>query len=153
MKKYVHDEIYKIIPNRYPLMLLDSLTVKDNMVWSEVELREDMWFFACHYPNHPIMPLSLILESMTQTFSAAFLSKLGGDGNEESEIPVIVSIGNIRLKESAIPGDRLKFEANLLSFRRGIAKGVCKAYKNNGEFPILEIEIVEALPSHMVKMS
>lgn len=87
------------------------------------------------------MPLSLLLESMTQAFPATFLSKF-----EDKETPVISSIGNVRLKESAVPGDRLRLKADLFSFRRGIAKGIRKAYKNNGDVPIQGIEIVEALP-------
>ncbi len=56
------------------------------------------------------------------------------------------------MKDSVIPGDFLKLEAFLTSFRRGIAKGTCKAFKNDNEIPILEMEIVEILPSQMVKM-
>ena len=149
---FAREEIYNVIPNRYPLMLLDSLEVEGNRAVGIIALKRDDWFFECHYPEQPILPLSLLMESMTQTFSSVFLSQA-----ESKEIPVISSIagcdGPIRLKESAIPGDHIRIEASLSSFRRGIAKGTCKAYKNDGTEPIMAIDIVEVLPSKMVRMS
>lgn len=151
MKKYGED-ISGLIPNRYPLMILDSLEVGDGVANSEIILKEDEWFFKCHYPGNPILPLTLLLESMTQTFSATFLRPQNGENGIEFEIPVISSIGPIHMTQSAGPGDRIRIEAKLNSFRRGIAKGVCTAYKNDDSKPIMEIEIVDALRSQMVKM-
>ena len=67
---YSGKEIYNIIPNRYPLMILDELTVDEKSATSKIILREDSWFFECHYPGRPIMPFCLLIESMTQTFVA-----------------------------------------------------------------------------------
>ena len=148
--KYTREEIYEVIPNRYPLMLLDSLDVQEKDAIGIILLKDDHWFFECHYPGNPIMPMSLLLESMTQTFSSIFLSQVGND-----EIPVISSIagggsGAIRMRERVVPGDEIRIEAVLSSFRRGVAKGVCYAFKNGGNEPIMEIEIMEVLPSRMV---
>lgn len=154
---YEKEEIYKIIPNRYPLMILDSLEVfekeKDGKSItccnSHIFLDENLWFFSCHYPDYPVMPLCLIIESMTQTFSATFLSRV----EDKKEIPVISSLSEIRLKKSAFPGDKLHFQATLLSFRRGVAKGCCKVYLNDENESICSLEIVEVLPSQMVRIS
>lgn len=147
------EEIYEVIPNRYPFMILNSLKIEDENAIGTIKLKGDDWFFECHYPGNPILPMSLLIESMTQTFSAIFLSK-----SNENEIPVISSLSGesgtaIRMKESAKPEDSIKLVASLNSFRRGIAKGICKAYKNEKESPIIELEIVEVLPSKMVQMS
>lgn len=148
--RYVGEEIYKVIPNRYPLMLLNSLTVEEDSAIGQIDLKGDEWFFQCHFPGRPIMPLSLLIESMSQVFIAIFLQKL-----KTQEIPVFSSLTHadkISLKDKLEPGDKLRMEASLLSFRRGIAKGVCKAFKNEREDPIMEFEIVEALPSQMIQM-
>lgn len=129
-------------------MILDTLEVQDNKAVAEILLKEDLWIFACHYPGNPILPLTLLVESMTQTFSATFLPK----AEDKTEIPVISSLGEIRLKEGSKPGDALRIEATLHSFKRGIAKGTCKAFKNEGENPILEFEIVDVLPSQMIRI-
>ena len=151
MKKY-GEEIYTLIPNRYPFMILHSLEACDNCAEAEIILKEDDWFFECHYPGNPILPLTLLLESMTQTFSATFLKADNTEGENKFEIPVISSIGPLRMTKSAGPGDRIRIEAKLNSFKRGIAKGICTAYLNDEEKPIMEIEIVDALKSQMVKM-
>ena len=146
--KYIGKEIYKVIPNRYPYMILDSLEVEEDRAIAEIALKEDLWIFECHYPNNPILPLTLLVESMTQTFSATFLPKV----ENKNEIPVISSISEIRLKEGSKPGDILRIEADLKSFKRGIAKGSCRAFKNNGEAPIIEFDIVDVLPSQMIRI-
>ncbi|WP_022761377.1 3-hydroxyacyl-ACP dehydratase FabZ family protein [Butyrivibrio sp. AD3002] len=151
MKKY-GKEIYSLIPNRYPFMILHSLEVGNNCAEAEIVLKEDDWFFECHYPGNPILPLTLLLESMTQTFSATFLKAEETEDGSKFEIPVISSIGPLRMTKSAGPGDVIRIEAKLGSFKRGIAKGVCTAYINEDEKPIMEIEIVDALKSQMVKM-
>lgn len=147
---YVGEEIYKILPIRYPLMLLQELTVEEDKAVSYIRLRGDEWFFDCHFPGLPIMPLSLIIESMSETFISIFLHKI-----QKPEITASVSLGGkekISLKDKLEPGDTLRIEASLKSFRRGVAQGGVKAYKNDGEFPIIDFELVEVLPSQMVKM-
>lgn len=149
--KYVgREEIYKVIPNRYPLMLLETLTVENDVAVSEINLKGDEWFFQCHFPGNPIMPLTLLIECMSQTFISIFLQKL-----QTTEIPLFSSLGGekkISYKEKLVPGDYLTIKSELLSLKRGIAKGVCRAYKNNGSIPILEFEMVEAIPSQMIKI-
>ena len=73
--RYTHQEINDVIPNRYPLMFLDSLEIEGDTASGFIALRDDTWFFKCHYPDCPIVPMSLLIESMTQVFSATFLSK------------------------------------------------------------------------------
>ena len=146
--KYVGEEIYNVIPNRFPYMILDSLDVEENKAISEVHLKEDLWIFACHFPGRPTLPMTLLVECMTQTFMATLYSKK----DDKSEISLVYYIGEMHLKEGAQPGDLLRIEADLKSFKRGIAKGVCRAYRNGGDEPILEFEIAHALPSQMIKM-
>lgn len=88
--KYVGEEIYNAIPNRYPYMILDTLDVEDNKAVAKIALKQDLWIFDCHYPGHPILPMTLLLESMTQTFSATFLQI-----TNTREVPVISSISAI----------------------------------------------------------
>lgn len=150
---YVGEEIYNVIPNRYPYMILDTLEVEDNKAVAKIALKQDLWIFDCHYPGHPILPMTLLIESMMQTFLATFLSK----AEDKTEIPIISSIsgvegGKISQKEYAAPGDVITIVTTLSSFKRGIAKGLCKAYKNGGENPIIEFEIVEVLPSQMIRI-
>jgi 3-hydroxyacyl-[acyl-carrier-protein] dehydratase len=151
MKYIGREEIYKVIPNRYPLMLLETLNVEDDVAVSEIHLKGDEWFFQCHFPGNPIMPLTLLIECMAQTFISVFLQKLN-----TTEIPLFSSLGDgnkIAYREKLEPGDKLTIVATLLSLKWGLAKGQIKAYKNDSEQPILEFQMVEAIPSQMIRMS
>lgn len=146
--RYVGQEIYSVIPNRYPLMILDAIEIDENKAVSRLLLKEDDWFFECHYPDKPILPACLLLESMTQTFSAIFLSQI-----KDKEIPILSKISELNIKEGATVGDKIRIEAELKSFRRGVAKGSCIAYKEGEiEKVMLNIDIIEILPSQMVRV-
>lgn len=152
MRAENREEIYNIIPNRYPLMILDELEVEPGIkAVSKKKLSKDDWFFECHYPDNPILPGCLIIESLTQVFSSTFLSLL-----EEQEIPVISRLGGtepIVFKEGLTIGDTVRFEAQLSSFRRGIAKGHCTAIKetDNGDVIISDFDIVDMVTSQMIR--
>lgn len=148
-RKYEGGQIGQIIPNRYPLMILDWIEIKeDQSVLGEVKLTKDDWFFACHYPGNPIFPGCLLIETMTQVFSATFLA-----GLEKPEIPILSKIGETTIKSGATIGDTIRFEAHLTSSRRGVMRGVCTAYKLGEENEeMATIEITEILPSQMVRI-
>ena len=146
--KLVSEEILKVIPSRYPMMILDSLEINGNTAIAEISLSKDMWFFKCHYPDQPMMPLMLLMESMTQVFMAVLLQK----ADKKDEIPLIYSLGEVHPKGMLLPDDKVKLEAELKSFKRVFAKGICRAYKNEEEEPILEFDIVDILPSKLSKI-
>ncbi len=146
--KFLSDEITTVIPSRYPMMILDSLEINEDKAVAEINLSKDIWFFKCHYPDQPMMPLMLLMESMTQVFMAVLLQK----ANKKDEIPLIYSLGEVHPKGMLLPGDKVKLEAELKSFKRVFAKGICRAYKNDEEEPILQFDIVDILPSIVSKI-
>ena len=149
MKKYVGDEIYNAIPNRKPFMLLEELMVDDMDAVATIDLKGDEWFFACHFPGNPVMPFSLVIECLAQVHVAVVQQKTTPD-----EIPIFSSMSGdkISLKDKVVPGDKLRLEAHVKSYRRGIAKGVCQAFKNDNEDPILQFDIVHVVPSQMIRL-
>lgn len=111
-------EILKILPHRYPMLLVDRI--------EELELRKRVRgyknvsaneaFFEGHYPGIPIMPGVLILESMAQVGCVIMLS----DPTFEGYLPVVVGMDNVKFKKPVHPGDRLTTEAEVLWFRRNL---------------------------------
>ena len=87
--KYVGEEIYKAIPNRKPLMLLETLELEENRGMATIDLKGDEWFFACHFPGNPVMPFSLLIESLSQVHVAVVQQRTNGE-----EIPVFAAIEN-----------------------------------------------------------
>lgn len=157
MKKFVGEEIYRAIPNRYPLMILDTLIVEAGIKASGyMELTQDQWFFQCHFPGIPIMPATLLAETMTQVFISIFLpeqeERSGTDGWKQEDIPILVQIGGFKMRQALLPGDVVRIDAYLHSFRRGIAQGKCAAFKISAdgagaETLVTEFEVSHALPS------
>lgn len=147
MEKYLGDEINNILPMRYPYMLLDSLCVEEG-AWAEAELhlKEEDWFFACHFPGNPVFPAFLLLESMGQVLLSTFIKKLGLPAGQ---VPLMTEIKDIFLGGLCVPGERIKIRAELKRFKYGIAKGDIKAFKGelSEENVLAGVKISFAVPA------
>ncbi|MDR2772097.1 MAG: 3-hydroxyacyl-ACP dehydratase FabZ, partial [Elusimicrobiota bacterium] len=73
-----HEETLKIIPHRYPFVMIDKVKLDENDPMRAVGYKcvsGNEGFFQGHFPGAPIMPGVLIIESMAQTACTLFLSK------------------------------------------------------------------------------
>jgi 3-hydroxyacyl-[acyl-carrier-protein] dehydratase len=100
--------IMRDIPHRYPFLLLDRVV---DVVLGEsaigvknVSVNEP--FFAGHFPNHPVMPGVLIIESMAQTAAVLVVETLGPDA--QGKIVYFMSIENAKFRRPVVPGDQLR---------------------------------------------
>ena len=63
------NEIMKVLPHRYPFLLIDRVVSFDPnetlVATKNVTINEP--FFQGHFPGHPVMPGVLIIEAMAQT--------------------------------------------------------------------------------------
>ncbi len=131
-------DILKLLPHRYPFLLVDRLEETEEgkkcIGYKNVTINEP--FFQGHFPDHPIMPGVLILESMAQV-GGAYISALGDAG--EGKVTYFVGIDKARFRKPVKPGDQLKIELELLSTRRGIHIFKGKAYV--GDSLVTEAEL------------
>ena len=69
IKTLLHNEIISLIPHRYPFLLIDKITDIDlgKSVTGIKSVTFNEPFFLGHFPDYPVMPGVLILESMAQT--------------------------------------------------------------------------------------
>jgi 3-hydroxyacyl-[acyl-carrier-protein] dehydratase len=126
-------EIQKIIPHRYPMLLLDKLTVlpKEGAAGIEpgmkvvgiknVTVNEP--FFQGHFPGKPIMPGVLIVEALAQCACAAGLLFEENRG----KLGLFTGIEEMKFRHQVVPGDTLVLEAEFLNFRRNMGKVAVKA--------------------------
>ena len=65
----LHNDIIKLIPHRYPFLLIDKVTdiVINESITGIKSVTFNEPFFPGHFPEHPVMPGVLILESMAQS--------------------------------------------------------------------------------------
>ena len=113
--------IMKIMPHRYPFLLIDKVLDLDPekrvIAMKNVTFNEP--FFQGHFPGHPIMPGVLIIEAMAQAGGILLLNAVE---NPETKLVYFLSIDNVKFRRPVMPGDTLRFELEMLTFRRGVCK-------------------------------
>ncbi|EGA70926.1 Beta-hydroxyacyl-(acyl-carrier-protein) dehydratase FabA/FabZ [Vibrio sinaloensis DSM 21326] len=119
--------------NRYPLLFVDKI-IEAAPGKSAVGIKNftyNEWFFPAHYEDDPNVPGFIQIECLVQTFIMTFLSKPEFKGSKTN----FLDMDEVRFRKKLVPGDTLRIEATLESFRRGIAKG--KAIGTvDGEFAV-----------------
>jgi 3-hydroxyacyl-[acyl-carrier-protein] dehydratase len=124
------NEIQKIIPHRYPFLLvdrIDELEVGVRAVGVKCVTANEMHFLG-HFPDEHVMPGVLIIEALAQVGAVAILSKEENKG----KIAYFAGIKEARFRRKVVPGDVLTLETELIKVRGpiGIGKAVAKV---NGE--------------------
>ncbi len=122
-------EILKLLPHRYPFLLVDRVVEYEEFKWvkayKNVTVNEPC--FTGHFPEYPVFPGVLILEAMAQTTGLlAFKSDPSLSGSDK--LYLFAGVDDARFKRQVVPGDRLDFETHLIKGRRGIYKFDCKAF-------------------------
>jgi len=121
------NEIMKLLPHRYPFLLVDRITEIDPgkkiVGLKNVTINEP--FFPGHFPGHPVMPGVLIVEAMAQV--AAILVYSSSDENKD-KITYFVGIDNTKFRKPVVPGDQIRLELEVTGCRRGIWSFAGKAY-------------------------
>ncbi|WP_417836655.1 3-hydroxyacyl-ACP dehydratase FabZ [Thalassospira tepidiphila] len=97
--------ILEMIPHRYPFLLIDKVIDIETDVRAtgikNVTMNEPQ--FTGHFPQQPIMPGVLIIESMAQTAAILVVQTLGADA--EGKLVYFMSIDNARFRKPVTPGD------------------------------------------------
>ena len=119
--------ILKIMPHRYPFLLVDRVVDiqprKSVVAIKNVTMNEP--FFSGHFPGHPIMPGVLIVEAMAQAGGILLLNTVD---DPENKLVYFMGIDGVRFRKPVLPGDQIRFELDMIQFRRGTCRMQGKAY-------------------------
>ncbi len=131
--------IMKIMPHRYPFLLVDKILdmEPDKRVIAMKNVTFNEPFFQGHFPGHPIMPGVLIIEAMAQAGGILLLNAVE---NPETKLVYFLSIDNVKFRKPVMPGDTLRFELEMLTFRRGVCKMQGKTFI--GDTLVTEAELM-----------
>ncbi len=131
--------------NRYPVFFIDRITevAPGRYAKGFKNFTYNEWFFPAHFVDEPNVPGFVQIETLTQVFLMSFLTIPEFKGKKTG----FVAIKNARFREKIVPGDRLDVNAELVSFRRGFAKGTAKGYLD--EKLAVEAELEVAIPDIM----
>ncbi len=135
------NEIKKIIPHRYPFLLIDRITELESgkraVGLKNVTVNEP--FFQGHFPEYPVMPGVLIVEALAQVGAVAILSVEGNKGR----LAFFAGIDGVRFRGQVMPGDVLTLEVEITRLKGPIGKGAAKA--KVGDKVVVEGELMFAL--------
>lgn len=118
------NEIKKIIPHRYPFLLIDRIEEIEPGVkavgYKNVTVNEP--FFQGHFPQQPVMPGVLIIEALAQVGAVAVLSLEDNKG----KLAFFGGIKNAKFRKQVEPGDVLKLETEIIKCKgpMGVGKAV-----------------------------
>ncbi len=119
--------ILEIMPHRYPFLLVDRVIDiqprKKVVAIKNVTMNEP--FFSGHFPGHPIMPGVLIVEAMAQAGGILLLNTVD---DPENKLVYFLGIDGVRFRKPVLPGDQIRFELEMVHFRRGTCKMQGKAF-------------------------
>ena len=110
------DELLKILPHRYPFIMIDKVIKWDKkkslQAIKNVSINEP--YFQGHFPGKPIFPGVLILESMAQAGSLIISDFVD---NPSKKLAYLSKVLNFKIHKNVIPGDQLYIESKLLQHK------------------------------------
>lgn len=111
------EEIKKIIPHRYPFLLVDRvLELEEEQITAIKNVTVNEEFFNGHFLRQPIMPGVLQVEALAQAGAILLMKQKVEDS--EKNLMVFTGIKNCKFRRQVVPGDQLKLEVKLGMMRR-----------------------------------
>ncbi len=120
-------ELLEYQQNRYPYLMIDCVdeVIPGKSAKGFKNLTNNEWFFPPHFQGAPNMPGALQLESLAQMLTIAITTLPGLKGKTTRFIS-----NEMKYFKEIVPGDKMEIETEVIFWRRGLLKGIGKAYVN-----------------------
>lgn len=125
-------EIQKILPHRFPFLLVDRITglVPGESIEGFKNITIGEQIFQGHFPDHPIYPGVMIIEGMAQAGGVLAFKSMDEEKQEDTKEKVVyfMSIDNAKFRSPVKPGDQLVYKLSVLKHRGNIWVLEAKAF-------------------------
>ena len=124
------EEIMELIPHRKPFLFIDKCEIiksGEEGVGNRIFL-EDEYFFKGHFPNMPIVPGVILIESMAQT-AGIVVSKKYEEYEDKSVL--FMSVSKAKFRKPVYPNENIFFHVKFLNNVKSVYKFSGKAFKDN----------------------
>jgi 3-hydroxyacyl-[acyl-carrier-protein] dehydratase len=134
------DMILNSVPQQHPFRFIDEiLTLDESSIAGAYRFRADAYFYQGHFPDRPITPGVLLIETMAQTGVVAlglYLTMLQGQKSfqETKKMITLFTLADaVEFSGIVLPGERVIVRGEKLYFRRGSLKTRVSMERENGE--------------------
>ncbi len=96
-----------LLPHRKPFLFVDKLLYSDQKRYvAEVTYGADMWFFQGHFPDYPVVPGVILIETLAQCGGAGLVAS----GLIKNGVFLLVGVDNAKFRRQVRPNDKLRME-------------------------------------------
>ena len=120
------DDIKQLLPHRDPFLYVDRLeTVSDEKIVGYRTYTDAEYFFAGHFPQYPVVPGVILVETMAQCGGAGVkaLNKIGGDA-----LFFLAAVDKVKFRRQVRPNETVRIEIENLRISAKMIKQAGKAY-------------------------
>ena len=136
------EEIKKILPHRYPFLLVDRVLEVQKGTYCRAlkNISGNEEVFQGHFPGQAVLPGVMIIEALAQT--AGIVIHSGKEDASSSEIVFFAGIDKAKFRIPVVPGDQIVLETNLINQRRNFWVFEGKAIVDNKLVAQAEIKLM-----------
>ena len=119
-------EIESLLPHRDPFLFVDEITeASEEKITAKRVFTEKDFFFKGHFPEYPVVPGVVLIETMAQSGGAG-LRKLGVLG--DNALFFLATVDKVKFRRQVRPGDEVRSEIKNLRVSPKMIKQSGKAY-------------------------